>query len=121
MALVSVAKAASLVRRDRRVLYRDYIATGKLTASKNAKGHMQIDTSELLRVFGAFETETSSVETTPQKETNSETLRELEMLRLENASLRDKIETQSANLNDLRQALKLLEYKKPRRLKWWPF
>lgn len=121
MALVSVAKAASLVKRDRKVLYRDYIATGRLTVTKNGKGHMQVDTSELLRVFGAFEVETSSQDSTPQEETAKETKLELEKLRLENAALRDKIETQAANLDDLRQALKLLEYKPQKRRSWWPF
>lgn len=121
MALVSVAKAASLVKRDRKVIYRDYIATGRLTVTKNGKGHMEIDTSELLRVFGAFESETKNQDTTSQEETKIETRLELEKLRSENAALRDKIETQAANLDDLRQALKLLEYKPPKRRGWWPF
>lgn len=121
MALVSVAKAAGLVNRDRKVLYRDYIATGKLTVTKNARGHMQVDTSELLRVFGAFDVETSNRDIAPHEETQKETNLELERLRLENAALRDKVETQAANLSDLRQALKLLEYKEPKRKKWWPF
>lgn len=121
MALVSVAKAASLVKRDRRVLYRDYIATGRLTATKNGRGHIQLDTSELLRVFGAFEGETVSRDKPPHEETSSEARMELEKLRAENASLRDKIETQAANLADLRQALKMLEHKQPPRHRWWPF
>jgi hypothetical protein len=121
MALVSVAKAASLVNRDRKVLYRDYIATGKLTVTKNGRGHMQVDTAELLRVFGAFEGETASHTSTPQKETLDETRMELERLRIENAALRDKVETQAANLDDLRQALKMLEYKPQKPRRWWPF
>lgn len=121
MALVSVAKAASLVNRDRKVLYRDYIATGKLTVTKNGRGHMQIDTSELLRVFGAFESETPNRDMSPHGETQIEAAIALEKLRTENASLRDKVETQAANLADLRQALKMLEYKQPPRRRWWPF
>lgn len=121
MALISVAKAASLVHRDRKVLYRDYIATGKLTVTKNARGHMQIDTSELLRVFGAFEPESQDRDNTPHEETQLQTSLELEKLRAENAALRDKIETQAANLADLRQALNMLEYKEPVRRRWWPF
>lgn len=121
MALVSVAKAASLVNRDRKVLYRDYIATGRLTATKNGRGHIQLDTSELLRVFGAFDTETTNRDKPPHSETSEETRFELEKLRIENASLRDKIETQAANLGDLRQALKMLEHKQAPRRRWWPF
>ena len=120
MALVSVAKAASLVNRDRKVLYRDYIATGRLTVTKNGRGHIQLDTSELLRVFGAFDEETTNRDKPPHGETPEETSRELEKLRLENAALRDKVETQAANLNDLRQMLKLIEHKQPKR-RWWPF
>lgn len=121
MALVSVAKAASLVNRDRKVIYRDYIATGKLTATKNGRGHMQIDTSELLRVFGAFESETKNQDNAPHRETSQESRFELEQLRAENAALRDKIETQAANLLDLRQALKMLEHKPESKRRWWPF
>lgn len=121
MALVSVAKAASLVNRDRKVLYRDYIATGKLTVTKNGRGHMQVDTSELLRVFGAFGDETTNHDKAPHQETVNETKLELEKLRIENAALRDKVETQAANLDDLRQALKMLEYKQPKTRRWWPF
>lgn len=121
MALVSVSKAASLVKRDRKVLYRDYIATGRLSATKNARGHMQLDTSELLRVFGPFEAETENRDEKPQKETSDEARIELEKLRAENAALRDKIETQAANLDDLRQAMKMLEDKSPKRRSWWPF
>lgn len=121
MALVSVAKAASLVKRDRRVLYRDYIATGRLTATKNGRGHIQLDTSELLRVFGAFECETDNRDKAPHEETLNETRLELERLRAENASLRDKVETQAANLVDLRQALQMLDYKQAPRRRWWPF
>lgn len=121
MALVSVAKAASLVNRDRKVLYRDYIATGRLTVTKNGRGHMQVDTSELLRVFGAFEGETLKRDITPHKETEDESKIELEKLRAENVALRDKIETQAANLDDLRQALRLLVDASPKKKKWWPF
>lgn len=121
MALVSVAKAASLVNRDRKVIYRDYIATGKLTATKNGRGHMQIDTSELLRVFGAFEGETKNQDNAPHKETSLDSIIELEKLRLENAALRDKVETQAANLQDLRQALQMLEHKPESRRRWWHF
>lgn len=121
MALVSVAKAASLVNRDRKVIYRDYIATGKLTATKNGRGHMQVDTSELLRVFGAFESEAKSQDNTPHQETSRDSTFELEQLRAENAALRDKVETQAANLQDLRQALKMLEYKPEPRRRWWHF
>jgi hypothetical protein len=126
MAFVSVAEAASLVKRDRKVLYRDYIGTGKLSASKDARGRMQIEISELLRVFGSFSSvsaETQKSAAMPQIETGKETVFELEKLRQENAFLREKLDAQAANLNDLRNAMKLLEHKKDpeKRRRWWPF
>lgn len=130
MAFVSVPEAARLIKRDRKVLYRDYIATGKLSASKNAKGRIQIDLSELIRVFGSAAIATDATEKTvalSQTETVNvaeKTLPgELEKLRIEVAELRARIEEKDANLADLRQAMKLLEYKKDpeNRRRWWPF
>lgn len=130
MAFVSVPEAARLIKRDRKVLYRDYIATGKLSASKNARGRMQIDLSELIRVFGsaaiAIDVTENSV-TMPQTETVNVAKKtapgELEKLRVEVAELRARLEEKDANLADLRQAMKLLEHKKDteKRRRWWPF
>lgn len=121
MALVSVSKAASLVNRDRKVLYRDYIATGRLSVTKNGRGHIQLETSELLRVFGSFDTETMNRDKPPHGETPDVALRELEKLRQENAYLKEKLDAQAANLDDLRQALKMLEYKQAPKRRWWLF
>jgi len=43
---------------------------------------------------------------------------ELSHLRAENESLRSQIAMQAANLDDLRNALKLIEHKRPAR-RWW--
>lgn len=122
MAFVSVPQAATLVRRDKKSLYRD-IATGKISAVKNAQGRTHIDTSELLRVFGPFQVATDATLATvaiPLNETPDAT-HELSQLRAENEALRAQIAMQAANLDDLRHALKLLEYKRPERRRWWPF
>ena len=50
MALVSISEAARLVGKSRRTIQRD-IAAGKLSKCDNGK---KLDTSELLRVYGAF-------------------------------------------------------------------
>ncbi len=130
MTFVSVPEAARLIKRDRKVLYRDYIATGKLSASKNARGRMQIDLSELIRVFGSAVIATDVTEnsvTMSQTETvnvaEKTTPGELEKLRVEVAELRARLEEKDANLADLRQAMKLLEHKKDteKRRRWWPF
>lgn len=122
MAFVSVSQAATLVRRDRKTLYRD-IATGRISASKDASGRVKIDTSELLRVFGPFSDatqETPTVVATPHRETLHET-EELSRLRAENESLRTQVAMQAANLDDVRQALKMLEYKPAPKRRWWQF
>lgn len=130
MTFVSVPEAARLIKRDRKVLYRDYIATGKLSASKNAKGRIQIDLSELIRVFGSSAIATEVTEKSvalSQTETVNVAEKtppgELEKLRIEVAELRARIEEKDANLADLRQAMRLLEHKKDpeKRRRWWPF
>jgi hypothetical protein len=130
MAFISVPEAARLIKRDRKVLYRDYIATGKLSASKNARGRMQIDLSELIRVFGSAVIATDVTEnsvTMSQTETVNVAEKtapvELEKLRVEVAELRARLEEKDANLADLRQAMKLLEHKKDteKRRRWWLF
>ncbi len=122
MAFVSVSQAATLVQRDRKTLYRD-IATGRVSASKDASGRVKIDTSELLRVFGSFSDATNATHSTvatPLRETLDATP-ELSRLRAENEALRTQIAMQAANLDDVRQALKMLEYKPAPKRRWWPF
>lgn len=128
MALVSVAEAARLVGRDRKVLYRDYLKTGRLSSSQDARGRMQIDTAELLRVFGQFKSEnieTVKIETTPQKETIEKLHLEVEKLRSERDFLHEQLKAKDENLADLRQSLKLLKDMRKdqteHRRWWWPF
>jgi hypothetical protein len=56
MALVTITEAAKLVRRSRRTLYRD-IDKGRLSKTVTHDGTAAIDTSELLRVYGALHKE----------------------------------------------------------------
>jgi hypothetical protein len=60
MALVTITEAAKLVRRSRRTLYRD-IDSGRLSKTVNTAGATAIDTSELLRVYGALHKEDETV------------------------------------------------------------
>lgn len=130
MAFVSVAEASKLIGRHRNVLYRDYVATGKLSVAKDARGRIQIDTAELLRVFGSFvsvATEADKSAAMLQNEAKKEATDTVEKLRVEVGILRErlaardeKIAAQAANLDDLRGAIKLLEHKRTKR-HWWPF
>ena len=53
MALQNITDSALLVSKSRRTIQR-YIASGKLTVVSDALGKTQIDTSELIRVFGTL-------------------------------------------------------------------
>lgn len=53
MAIHNVTDSALLVKKSRKTIQR-YIANGKLTVTRDQLGHPQIDTVELIRVFGAL-------------------------------------------------------------------
>ena len=128
MALVSISEAARLVGKSRRTLQRDIVA-GKLSKCDNGQ---KLDTSELLRVYGAFlpatnvaaESATMSQNVAGKSETMSQDVADMRVrlaaLEAENAALKDQ-------LGSLKQAMLLLENKasieetksiKPRR-RWW--
>lgn len=122
MAIVSISEAARLVGKSRRTIQRD-IAAGKLSKCDNGKS---LDTSELLRVYGAFSdaTNVADVNATMTQlvadniPTDVTDMRaRLAALEAENAALKD-------HLGSLKQAMLLLEHKitdepkkAPRR--WW--
>lgn len=128
MALVSISEAARLVGKSRRTLQRDIVA-GKLSKCDNGQ---KLDTSELLRVYGAFlpatnvavESATLSQDVAGKSETISQDVADMRVrlaaLEAENAALKD-------HLGSLKQAMLLLENKasteetkstKPHR-RWW--
>lgn len=55
MAQVSISEAARLAGISRSNFYKNYIRQGKLTVTKDHQGHPQIDTSEIMRVFGGLQ------------------------------------------------------------------
>ena len=71
MALHSVTEAAKMAGVTRRTIYR-YLKSGKLSAAVTGGDHTQIETSELLRVFGSLsqpkaeEVSTESQENVPE-------------------------------------------------------
>jgi len=66
MALLPVSKAAELVGLNRKTMY-SYVKVGKVSASKDNKGTLLIDTSELIRVFGELRHEQDSVGNTARQ------------------------------------------------------
>lgn len=127
MTLVSISDAAKLVRRDRKTLYRD-IKKGKLSATVGDSGMSQVETSELIRVYGALNTigdknATNATETMPQHETPHATHSDsadsalIAALQAENKQLHERIKEKDNHIEDMRNTMRLLEYhaKKP----WW--
>ena len=116
MAKVNLSEAAGLVNVARSTLY-SYIRSGKLSVDKDHLGKPQIDTSELIRVFGVLQdndkdnkkdTEITPDTVTIQSENaalraENEVLRE--MLRIREEQLREHQEQESW----LRQRLDSLE------------
>jgi phage shock protein A len=130
MALLLVAEAAKLVGRDRRTLYKD-IQRGRLTATLAATGERQVDTAELLRVYGPFPgaeaTATTVVER--QQETVQATDQSAEVTRLREqvAALEVRLADKQQHIEHLAQAMRLLEHQpapepeQANRRGWWPF
>lgn len=122
MALVSISEAARLTGKARSTLHK-YIKQGKLsTTTDQNTGNKSIETSELIRVFGKISnsstTDSDSVThvSKPQQETPNTTQSlqiKLQLLEQENAHLKAEKELLSKNLDDIRQAMLLIESKLP--------
>lgn len=122
MALVSISEAARLTGKARSTLHK-YINQGKLstTTDKNT-GSKSIETSELIRVFGEISNSTTTCNDSvthvskQQQETSNDTQllqTKLQLLEQENAHLKAEKELLSKNLDDIRQAMLLIESKLP--------
>lgn len=122
MALVSISEAARLTGKARSTLHK-YINQGKLstTTDKNT-GSKSIETSELIRVFGEISNSMTTCSDSvthvskQQQETSNDTQllqTKLQLLEQENAHLKAEKELLSKNLDDIRQAMLLIESKLP--------
>lgn len=122
MALVSISEAARLTGKARSTLHK-YIKQGKLsTTTDQNTGNKSIETSELIRVFGKISnsstTDSDGVTNVSklQQETPNTTQSlqiKLQLLEQENAHLKAEKELLSKNLDDIRQAMLLIESKLP--------
>lgn len=123
MAQLSVSEAAKLVGRNRKSLYRD-IKRGRLSATVDATGERQIETSELLRAYGSFvqivetgdksQTVSMSQHETPNETNGDRSL--LARLTAENEQLHQRLLDKERHIEDMRNTMRLLEYhRKP----WW--
>ncbi|CAA6802104.1 MAG: Unknown protein [uncultured Thiotrichaceae bacterium] len=141
MANVSISKAAKLAGVSRSTLYSTYINKGAISVSADARGRKFIDTSELLRVFGALQpdtvqdskpkpppTKSSQVSDTPDTVQNPHTRTgsdsvniELRLVREQLAEAKQQMQAYSdrenwyqSQIKTLTDTVKLLEDKRPK-------
>lgn len=114
MALVSIAKAAKLVGKSRQTLYSD-IDKGRLSIGHGKTGNRQVDTSELIRVYGELMSSSDSQLTvqsghnlTPNETGQKDT--KIALLEAEVTHLKER-------LADKDKMIFLLEHKQSR--PWW--
>ena len=117
MALVSISEASRLTNKSRTTVHR-YISNGKLSTCTDGKGIKKIDTSELLRVFGAFKSvrhEQSDNVTDEQRVTSNGTGETSKTKQLEHEveHLRQLVTAQQSHIDSLKQAMLLIESKLP--------
>ena len=129
MALVSISEAAKLSGKDKKTLYR-YIKEGKLSVTNATdatgvkSGMRQVDVSELVRVFGALRSidvknATGATVVMSQHETVNATAEtaKIAALEAENAQLRERLIDKEKHIEDMRNTVRLLEYK-PQKSLW---
>lgn len=125
MAIVSISEAARLTGRSRKTIQR-YVADGRISLSQRDAGRSGIDTSELVRVFGELSHPAPALSHAPVSHLDASSVPPdvaalLASLQAENAVLKAQVEAQNANLADLRQSLRLLEYVPSPKRRWWQF
>ena len=89
MAKLNISAAARAVGKDRGTIQR-YIKSGKLSATKNTAGYSEVDTAELIRVFGELQQGSSKQNAVKQQETAPES----HILELTIETLREQLKTQ---------------------------
>ncbi|HCI9526057.1 TPA: helix-turn-helix domain-containing protein [Klebsiella variicola] len=138
MAKVSISEAARLAGISRPTIYK-LMNSGQLNFTsvvKAGKTVKNIDTSELIRVFGTIANLPAAKDFTVNSEqeitqVNTPDLQhlqhEIELLQKENEGLKEAVASREEHISSLRQAMLLLEHKQdtqqpsPPPAKWWRF
>ena len=139
MARVSISEAARLASVSRPTIYK-LLKSGELSYTsivKHGKSVKNIDTAELIRVFGDLEVVSDGESDAVKRDdistpVNSDFLQSLQhqltLLQAENAGLKDAVNARDEHISSLRQAMQLLEHKPsasgPQNVpakSWWQF
>jgi DNA-binding transcriptional MerR regulator len=113
MALVNITKAAKLAGITRQYLHKHYVKQGKISVTQDDKGNPQIDTSEILRVFGKLhdvnDDGNSFQEITPVNDIkNNDFAVEVQLLRQQVEHQKALLDEKDRRLADYAQMLNLL-------------
>jgi hypothetical protein len=91
MAWHSMSQAQKMTGKSRRTLYRD-MSSGRISYRTNAKGHREIETTELIRAYGEIENDGTQERHTVSQENgtppDNEMMTEIRALRQEVAELK---------------------------------
>ncbi len=139
MAHVSISEAPRLASVSRPTIYK-LLKSGELSYTsvvKYGKTVKVIDTSELIRVFGAIDVVSDSKRDTVKFDDDSTVVnsgflqdlqRQVALLQAENTGLKDAVNARDEHISSLRQAMQLLEHKQlpsetpnPTASFWWKF
>lgn len=128
MAQVSISEAARLTGKSRTTLHR-LIKAGELSTCHGERNAKMLDTSELLRVFGALrglpDEQVTGQRVTASLSDNEQVVRALKQ---EVEHLKSLVSAQNSHIDSLKQAMQLLEHKQsvsdPQKVPakpWWQF
>ena len=114
MAWHSVSQAQNMTGKSRRTLYRD-MASGRLSWRTNASGHRELETSELIRVYGEIKNDgTAERHTVSQPDVT-----------VSGSDIRDELRALRQEVADLKSMLLRLEHKQEEQPEtaapWWRF
>lgn len=132
MAQVSISEAARLTKKSRTTLHR-LIKAGELSTCHGERNAKMLDTSELLRVFGALrgladEQIVEHVSGQCVTASSSESEQVVRALKQEVEHLKSLVSAQHSHIDSLKQAMQLLEHKNEqttpsehKNASWWQF
>jgi ABC-type enterochelin transport system ATPase subunit len=108
--IISINEAAKLVGRSPKTLYAA-IKTGKLSAITGLDGKKTVSVSEIVRVYEVTPRDSNETSIESDKLIDVEVLElrhKLDLLAQENEHLKQRLDDKEKNLEDLREATKLL-------------
>ena len=135
MATVSISEAARLTGKSTKTLYR-LASQGRFSLSLDESGSKKVDTSELVRVFGELrDPNENQSRTDPESRLRQleaeilvlrQTAAQLDVLKAEKAGLEALNAVREQQLQDMRQALRLIESQieapaDGKKRRWWQF